>query len=344
MRILHVISSLNVGGAERFVIDLACEQQAQQAKVTILSMGKPGEPLESELRRLSLDKLILSKVSDIIKTLSNYDIVHVHSSHCLLRILLASLFKKVKVIYTRHNERVHSSVKWRLVYLLAAFKLNKMIFVAEKAKDNYLKIYPHFKNKVITVLNGVLPITGNKTSSTKLRLGHIGRFVPLKAQHYLIEAIALLPKELQKQLSLSFFGTGETMEYNQQLANEKITDTTVKFHGFVTDRDEIYSQIDVLVVTSETEGLSLAILEALASSTPIIASNVGGNPELVNDAKNGFLYPFSHVQQLADKIQSFLEHRELLQQFGKQCLADYQNGFSMKKCAEQYFKAYQETN
>lgn len=343
MRILHVVSSLNVGGAERFVIDLAYEQQqSNQAEVTILSMGKEGEPLEDELKRLSLNKLLLSHVNDIRKHLSNYDLVHVHSSHCLLRVLLASLFKKIQVVYTRHNERAHSSLKWRIIYKLASLKLSKMIFVAEKAKENYLKVYPNFKNKVITILNGVLPITNKKTPSATLRLGHIGRFVPLKAQHFLIEAIATLPSHTQEKVSLSFFGTGETMAFNQKLAKEKIANVETKFHGFVTDRDAIYSQIDVLVVTSETEGLSLAILEALASGTPTIASEVGGNPELVNHKKNGFLYDYGNSEQLANHIETFIENNNLITEYGAQCLSNYQENFSMKQCAEQYFNAYQD--
>ncbi|MDT0603806.1 glycosyltransferase family 4 protein [Thalassotalea castellviae] len=341
MKIIHVVSSLNVGGAERFVIDLAAEQKkSQQFNIDILSMGAKGEPLEEEVRRFELGLLHSSSILALRKKLATADFVHVHSSYCLLRVLLATIFTTTKVIYTRHNERVHKTLKWRLVYLLAKLKLHKMIFVADKARTNYLETYRSFEKKSIIILNGVLPMTPVKTSNKKVRISHVGRFVPLKAQHLLIEAVALLPSDLQQKLCVSFFGTGELMEKNQLLAKRLIPDVEVNFRGFVTDRDEIYGHTDILAVTSETEGLSLAILEALASGTPTIASNVGGNPELIEDNVNGYLYSYADTQQLANCITLLLTNPATYQSFSINSLEKFKNGFSMQICADNYLRAY----
>jgi len=342
VRILHVVSSLNVGGAERFVIDLATEQKENlNCDVTVLSMGQQGEPLESEVNKFGIKLLHATKITTIRHILEATDIVHVHSSYCLLRILLAALFKPVKVVYTRHNERVHKSFKWRVIYLLAKLTIHKMIFVAEKARTNYLKIYPSFEHKSQTILNGVLPMSLTKERSDYFRLSHVGRFVPLKAQHYLIEAVALLPKDTQKKILLSFFGTGELIENNKVLAKKIIPDVKIDFKGFVTNRDEIYQHTDVLVVTSETEGLSLAILEALASGTPTIASDVGGNPELVQHGYNGLLYDYGDAKTLAKYINDVFNNAELYQEFSEKSLEIFKDGFSMKKCAQCYNLIYQ---
>jgi glycosyltransferase involved in cell wall biosynthesis len=341
MKIIHVVSSLNVGGAERFVIDLATEQKQEHGfQTTVLSMGEKGEPLESEVKRFSLGLLHGTKIAQLRSYLTLFDIVHVHSSYSLLRILLASLFLPIKVVYTRHNERVHTSFKWRLIYLLAKFRLHKMVFVAEKARQNYLAIYPEFERKSCTVLNGVLPMSTAKSKSEKFRIAHVGRFVPLKAQHFLIEAVAHLPKHLQDKLSLSFFGTGDLLEYNQNLANKLLPNVEINFRGFVTDRDEIYGRSDLLVVTSETEGLSLAILEALASGTPTIASNVGGNSELVRHEINGLLYPYGNIEELAKKITMLIENVALYRQYSAQSIDTFKQGFSMTLCANNYLKSY----
>jgi glycosyltransferase involved in cell wall biosynthesis len=342
MKIIHVVSSLNVGGAERFVIDLATEQKQEHGfQTTVLSMGEKGEPLESEVKRFSLGLLHGTKITQLRAYLSLFDIVHVHSSYSLLRILLASLFLPIKVVYTRHNERVHSSLKWRLIYRLAKFRLHKMVFVAEKARQNYLAVYPDFECKSCTVLNGVLPMSCVKSKSEKFRIAHVGRFVPLKAQHFLIEAVAHLPKYLQEKLSISFFGTGDLLIYNQKLAEELLPNVEINFRGFVTDRDEIYGHSDLLVVTSETEGLSLAILEALASGTPTIASNVGGNPELVNHNFNGLLYEYSNTQELADNIQKLYKDTDLYVQFSERSLNLFRDEFSMGQCESNYYACYQ---
>lgn len=342
MKILHVVSSLNVGGAERFVIDIATEQMQQQGfQASILSMGKLGEPLESEVKRFGLGLLHGTEITKIRSYLSSFDIVHVHSSYSLLRILLASLFLPVKVIYTRHNERVHRTLKWRLIYQLAKFRLHKMIFVAEKARKNYLVTYPAFKSKSCTVLNGVLPMTTAKLPSKKFRIAHVGRFVPLKAQHFLIEALAILPQAMQEKLTVSFFGTGELLEKNKKLADTLIPHVEVNFRGFVTNRDEIYGVSDLLIVTSETEGLSLAILEALASGTPTIASNVGGNPELIHHQVNGLLYPYGNIKELAEQIKTLINDKAIYHLYSTQSINVFKEGFSMASCADSYKKAYQ---
>lgn len=342
MRILHVVSSLNVGGAERFVIDLAVEQKvATHFDVSVLSMGHKGEPLESEVNKFNLGLLHNTSIVAIRRILNDFDIVHVHSSHCLLRILLAAQLKKIKVIYTRHNERVHHSFKWRCIYLLAKLTLYKMIFVAEKARVNYLRQYPSFKHHSKTILNGVLPMTLTKSKSNYFRLSHVGRFVPLKAQHYLIEAVAKVPVGIQEHLALSFFGTGELMEANMKLAKEIIPNVNVNFKGFVTNRNDIYEQADILVVTSETEGLSLAILEALASGTPTIASNVGGNPELVHHEQNGLLYDYADSAKLAEHIVRLYKDKALYNLFSERSVNIFKNGFSMQQCAQNYNLAYQ---
>ena len=341
MKIIHVVSSLNVGGAERFVIDLAAEQKTKSNfSVIILSMGKHGEPLEDEVHRFGLGLINASQLGELRKSLAQVDIVHVHSSYCLLRILLASLFLPIKVVYTRHNERVHQTLKWKCIYLLAKFKLHQMIFVAEKARENYLKVYPSFSTKSVTILNGVLPMAIDKITSDKFRISHVGRFVSLKAQHVLIRAVARLPIAIQEKVSISFFGTGDLMLDNQKLADELLPHVEVNFRGFVTDRDLIYSNTDLLVVTSETEGLSLAILEALASGTPTIASDVGGNPELVEHDVNGYLYPYSNYNQLANLIESLMNDNEKYRQFSHRCIAKFQQGFSMSICAENYLHTY----
>lgn len=342
MHILHVVSSLNVGGAERFVIDLAAEQNANAGyDIGILSMGNYGEPLESELEKHNLRLHRETDIKAIKKLLSNVDVVHVHSSYCLLRVLLASMFMSIKVIYTRHNERVHYALKWRFIYFLANFKLHKMIFVAEKARMNFLEKYPSFKLKSETILNGVLPMPLTKNESTYFRLSHVGRFVPLKAQHYLIEAVARIPENIQQHVALAFFGTGELMDNNINLAKETIPNVKIGFRGFVTDRDDIYQHSDALIVTSETEGLSLAILEALASGTPVIASNVGGTPELVEHDYNGLLYEYSNSKQLAEQIVRLYNDKELYKLFSERSVEKFKLGFSMKQCAQNYNLTYQ---
>ena len=341
MKILHIVSSLNVGGAERFVIDLSSEQkQLDELSVAILSMGAKTDLLLGEVTKQGIGLYHHTKLLELRNVIKDFDLIHVHSSHCLPRILIAAIGVKAKIVYTRHNEVVHRSLKWKLVYLYSYFKLHKMTFVAEKARLNYLDEYPRFTDKSCTVLNGVRPMTGVKQACDKFRLSHVGRFVPLKAQHVLIEALASLSEEQRKNLSISFYGTGELMEKNQQLAAKIIPDVEVNFKGFVTDREAIYGETDLLVVTSETEGLSLAIIESLASRTPVIASHVGGNPELVIDEENGYLYPYADAKRLGEQILLLSQDQERYRKFQQNAVAKFNTEFSMSICAKNYFNIY----
>ena len=342
MKVLHVLSSLNVGGAERFGIDIAnVQRRHQKLDVSILSMGEHGEPLEGEVIAQNILLTISSKLSVLRARIKMMDVVHVHSLHCLLRVLIASFGVNTKIVFTHHNNQVNKSLKWSLIYKLASFRVDTMVFVVKMAETKFLAEYPNFKGQSITIANGVLERKQVKTKSNKFRLGLVGRFVPLKAQHILIEAISTLPDNSKKSISLTFFGTGDLLENNRKLANIKIPDVEVTFSGFVTDRDEIYTNIDCLVVTSETEGLSLAILEAIASGTPIIASNVGGNSELVQDGVNGFLYEYSDIKRLSNHIANLVSENSMLETFIKANKEKFLVNYSLQQCAKKYLDIYQ---
>ncbi|MBA6417381.1 glycosyltransferase family 4 protein [Colwellia sp. 6M3] len=342
MKVLHVLSSLNVGGAERFGIDIAnVQRRYQKLDVSILSMGDHGEPLEEEVIAQNILLTITSKLSVLRSTIKMMDVVHVHSLHCLLRVLIASFGVNTKIVFTHHNNQVNKSLKWYLIYKLASFRVDTMVFVVKMAETKFLATYPNFKGKSITIANGVLERKQDKTLSNKFRLGLVGRFVPLKAQHILIEAVSLLPDSLKKRISLTFFGTGDLLENNRKLAELKIPDVESTFNGFITDRDEIYTNIDCLIVTSETEGLSLAILEAIASGTPIIASNVGGNSELVQNGVNGYLYEYGDIQCLSKNIADIIAKNSEFEHFTKTNKEKFLVNYSLEQCATQYLDIYQ---
>lgn len=349
MRIIHVVSSLEVGGAERFVIDLA-RQQLTEHTVHVLSMSPSGEPLESEAQEAGLTVHCVPNSgpwaqSKAMRALvKNFDILHVHSSFALPRLLLATRMMGCapKIIYTRHNERVHKSVKWQLTYWLARTWVSRFVFVAEKSMANFIRQYPNMSSRCETVLNGVVPLAVEPTPSNKLHLGHVGRFVPLKSQHVLVEAVAKLPQSIQAKIVLHFYGTGPEQDKVRALAKQYEPGFTTEFHGHESDRVKIYTSFDVLVVTSETEGLSLAILEALACKMPVIASNVGGNPELVEQGQNGFLYEYGDTQTLSQQIQMLCQDSELQSRLGANSYAKYINAFSMSTCADHYAQVYQQ--
>jgi glycosyltransferase involved in cell wall biosynthesis len=114
----------------------------------------------------------------------------------------------------------------------------------------------------------------------------------------------------------------------------------VYFHGMVQDRNVIYSSIDALVVTSETEGLSLAIIEAMAYGCAVIASNVGGNPKLIEQDVNGWLFEYDDNKTLSEFIHTLQTQQALLSTFGKAGRQKIEQQFSLDNCADKYSEIY----
>lgn len=349
MKVLHIVSSLEVGGAERFVIDLASLQVTQGVEVSILSFSQSSGPLElavgEEITVTYLKGGVLARLWQLTQIFKRFDVVHLHTGHGLLPTFIAKLLttRTPKLIYTKHNEAMHTSIRWRLSHYLAHYFVDSLIFVAEKAAQTYLAQYESQKSKTKVILNGVLPISTEKECSQKVRLGIVGRFVELKGHHYLLRAAALLPDSIRERISIHFYGTGPLLESNRELAQDILSDVEVNFHGFEQDREKIYSGLDILVVTSETEGLSLAILESLASATPVVASKVGGNVELVKHEVNGLLYEYADTPALASCIQRLIENQGLAKKLSLASYDKFLNEFSMEQCVKSYLSSYQDT-
>ncbi|RKF14393.1 glycosyltransferase [Alginatibacterium sediminis] len=351
MKIAHIVSSMNVGGAERFVIDLTKEQiKGDEHKVEILSMGSMEDPLLSETGDIPVRCLkqhsFISDVFQLRQTMRKLDVIHIHSTYCVSRVVLAKAllpFSKVRVIYTRHNERVHAGIKWWLTYEAARYLVYRFVFVAQKAQENYVEHYPRLEHKCTTILNGVAPVERLQSlPKVGLRIGHVGRFIPLKSQKTLLQAMSEIKACGSDYYSLHFYGTGPLMADCKAYCGQHLASCEIAFYGHETDRTKIYSSFDVLVVTSSTEGLSLAILEAMASGIPVIASNVGGNPELVTDQFNGYLYEYGDAQELAAKLEILKNMSDA--DFSEMCNNSkkrYEHSFSMKQCAANYLAVYQ---
>jgi glycosyltransferase involved in cell wall biosynthesis len=115
----------------------------------------------------------------------------------------------------------------------------------------------------------------------------------------------------------------------------------IKLLGARNDVSEILKTIDVFVLPSLAEGIALTLLEAMASGLPVIATNVGGNPELIDSGVNGQLVPMQNVQALADSIAIYLDNIHLRQQHGAAARIKVEAAFSLTAMTGHYLNLYQ---
>jgi glycosyltransferase involved in cell wall biosynthesis len=219
----------------------------------------------------------------------------------------------------KKNDLIHT---WRFKGLdLWSCPLN---FLAKQVKD--LTSFPESKTKVIPSamdLSKFENLPSRDVAREKLNLpkdqillGLIGRLDPFKGHKLLMDAYEMLPSDLKTKISLVFLGE----KMNPDIDNfydrlmERIKEDTFKSSvhilPFRKDVETFYAAIDVFVMASKAETFGMVTIESMASGTPVIGSNAGGTPELLDNGKRGILFETMNVESLADAIKHFVNSYE----------------------------------
>jgi glycosyltransferase involved in cell wall biosynthesis len=348
IKVVHIVSSLNIGGAERFVIDLCQVQKRLGDKPAIISLGQPIDPLVAEcvgnnIPVVSYNGGLIWKLVRIFLVLLKFDVIHIHSPYALkfLNVILPLLNKTN--IYTRHGAAPLTSPKWMKLHRKASAYVDAITFVSQESADDFHHQHAWYDVPNVVIDNGVLinPIIKVARKINRLRIGSVGRMIPLKNQLGLLKAVRLLSKKSQDNIELHFFGDGECLADLKTFKDKHLANVEANFHGMVKDREQIYSNFDVLVVTSETEGLSMVIIEAMANHIPVIATNVGGNPKLAVDNQTGWLFDFADDKKLASIILHLMDNKQLITDFGDAAFNYISENFAIKTAAKKYAQLYQ---
>ncbi|HTE20280.1 MAG TPA: glycosyltransferase [Armatimonadota bacterium] len=311
LRIVHVVSSLLVGGMEQFVLRLAAEQQGQGHQVTVV--GLRGGPLQEEARRLRLEVTTFDegrKVSRIARGIAcmarvRPHIAHAHNPAALPYALLARLSHQTRVVMTRHGQLADwtpSPIEQR--YTDAIVAVSEAAAAALRAKRPDVR-------KLSVILNGVhLSAAARSRSDVRAELGLgeglvgiiVARLDRLKGHASLLQALALLRKR-DIPLTMLVAGDGPERANLEDLAAQLQLDReSVRFLGYRSDVPDLLGASDFFVLPSLTEGLPLSVLEAMAHGLPVVATPVGGIPELVTDGEQGTLIPVDEPVALSQAI------------------------------------------
>ncbi|MDP5133540.1 MAG: glycosyltransferase family 4 protein [Paraglaciecola sp.] len=353
IKILHGVSSLNLGGAERLAIDVCHLQNKEGTPSSIYSLGTENDALVSEAKKLNISVTHAIgnsrwyKYTQFIKLVksNNITVLHFHSP-ALMKFLLPVFWllpKETKIIYTRHGAAPYATKSWRLIHQLIKPFVKHITFVSNDARDVFHKNHNWPLSSSTVIKNGIIVPPKSKlikTPDNVLRLGSIGRMDPIKGQKYLLQALAEMAKEQQCKFELHFFGHGSEFENLSKYALQHLGAMKIVFHGIVKDRSKIYSQIDIQVVCSKMEGLSLAIMEAMANSIPTVATNVGGNPELINHKSTGMLFEYADTKTLSSTLIELYNNRNLLSSIEENAYNYIAIDYSLSVTLDKYNKIY----
>lgn len=315
--ILHVIQSLEFGGAEKVVVQLA-NKFSDEYKITICVTKKKGDLVKELLPNVKVVSLemgegnnptLIGKLKDLIIE-RNIDVVHCHDWGVYVESALAvKKSGRSKVIltvhgpYTQYAPGLVSKFKKILRHFVERYlskSTYKIVAVSDAIKKYIIKDIGIVDSKVAVIHNSVegYKFSPENNSNKCRKLIAVGRVAKIKNHRLMLSAFLKLSEKFQ-DVSLTIVGDGPEFNKVKKYADEIGIRSSVEFTGFRTDIEELLKQHDAFLLSSQYEGISIAGLEAMSLGLPIISTNVGGISEMVKDGVNGFLVENNNTEDYA---------------------------------------------
>lgn len=341
-RILHLITRLPTGGAEqllasivrhldagRFDSTVCCIQERGELAALIEAAGVPVVCLGHTGKRFSLGTVLA--IARLLRE-RKIDLVHCHLYHANLYGRLAARLAGIPAIATVHNTYVRR--KWHRSQFNRWLGRGRglVIAVSEEARRDVMRHDRLPAERVLLLSNGIDPArvdTPLSQQTAKARLGYaaddfligcVGRLEEQKAHVNAIRALRLLleevPASIGSRLRLLIVGDGRLRGELERAAEDPALAGRVRLAGTRSDIAEILRSLDLYVMPSLWEGLSLAMLEAMAAALPVIISDVGGAAEVLGDGEFGIRVPPGDVAALAEAMRALAENPDRCKQLG----------------------------
>lgn len=332
-RVMICLARVDTGGAPEHVFQLMKALSGQvEFHVTcptdrpyfqrFIGLLGPDRITEIPHRRLSLSAL--TRMYRAVRE-RGIDIIHSHGKGGGVYGRLVALASGRRVIYTSHGMNpIANSGRWYLdsdVWLdMVLGKItDATICVSQGEKAEIVGQHISMPEQLTVIENGVsngLPRNHVNTPGKPLSLVAVSRFDPQKNPDEMLELVDILSRrDIPGGFHLTVLGEGTgKAEFERGLEAGRLTGF-VTMAGTVPEARKIFRQSDILVSTSVWEGMPLALLEAMSEGLPVVASNVVGNRDVVEDGESGFLYPLGQPEEAADSILR-LADASLRQRFG----------------------------
>ena len=352
LRIIHTVSSLNAGGMEHFVLRIAQSQQSHGHSASVLAVR--GGPLLEYARQLRVPVVVPggSKATRLLRASLAMgriqpDIVHSHNPTSLQYGVLGKVLTGARLVITDHAQgrgifRVPRDFEWRLADAVIGCSRD----TAQKSGGVGKAA------RVVVIHNGVGALEPRRSRDEvrrELGLGGdevVGVIVAtlgrIKGHDVLLPALAKL-KEKGSRCVMLLVGDGpDRAAIEAQARDLRLGPESVRFLGLRADIADLLSASDFFVLPSRTEGLPLSVLEAMACRLPVVATPVGGIPELCTDGEHGFLTPVEDVDALAAAMDRLILDGALRRSLGEAGFRRVRDEFSFDQMTRRYEDLYRE--
>lgn len=374
VRILHLIEHLVVGGAERVLVDIVKNIDKDKFK-SIVCVYRDENPLLDELVKTGYPVIYLRKnlltplfpkflkplfllIESIIFVIrlaklmrdNNIQILHTHLFSAGLWGRLAALIGgRPKIITTEHTttdweKSLKKTVSNRLLNPIT----DRIVAVTDTVGKTVIDVQKVVPGQVIIIPNGINidNFSYGKTAKRKTilpgskpRIAIISSLTPVKRHDLLFEALKICFKRIPT-ISCCVVGDGPERAGLEQIVRNLGISNFVFFLGNRNDVNEILADVDIVVSTSDYEGLPINLLEAMAAGVPVVATDVGGNKDLVDSGKTGILVERGNVEAIANGICNVIENHDLSEQLGRNGYKAVEENYSLDKIIKKWEKLY----
>lgn len=371
INILHVtaLNSKKYGSIEKWMVHLAKVCKDRKYKIIFSLRGEPkSKSFLDDLRSMEVIVDItqenigaLTLYSHIRNLIKKYEIniIHSHFSPACHYANLSGYLSGIKgrfwTIHSMSEIDKHPYCRQRLIALkqqISSMLVHKVIAVSKAIRNDFIRL--GIKPEKISIVPLGIDIekyafNGSRErlrrsfgiSNETLLIGTVSRAEPVKGLKYLVEAMPYVLKRVPNAKALLVGGGSLMQELKSIASNLNITDNII-VEGVRNDIPEILSVMDIFVLPSLSEGMPLALLEAMASGKPVIGSNVGGIPEVIKDGVNGYLTTSGDSANLAEAIIKLASNPELSSAMGKAGQKKVEDNYHLKYQVERLVDLYEE--
>jgi len=356
-KLIFMIWALEVGGAERFLVKLLknLSQELFEIKVVCISrkgvwaeeVEHSGIPVVSMDKRTGIDPLFLFRLMILLHK-EKPDLVNLYLWTAYFWGGLAAHLVGVKhIIVTEQNLDIWKRWYHKFIDKILMRWMERVVCVSDQVAEFYKNKIGVPENKIRMIPNAIdltmfSPSQAPTGLKKKLEVNKdsflfvcAARLHEQKAHHILIKAVDILVQRGVEGFHLIIVGEGELRELHETDVRRKNLSRQISFLGLRQDIPDIFQQSDCLVLSSDYEGLSLAILEAMAARLPVVATDVGGNAQVVSTGNTGILVPAQRPGLLADAMQAMIEDSSKAKVMGAEGRAYIEQHFAIEKIAQQ---------
>jgi len=357
VRILEVIDSLCVGGAEsllkNFLIEAKKYNDFEIEVCTLYSRNIFEEELSNngiKIHNLNLgfkyNPIGVFKLLNVIKR-GNYDIIHVHLFPADIFVAISSLLlpRRIKFIFSEHsNYNRRRSIKFfKVIDGFTYSRYDKIVCISKQVEESLIMWRPETARKTIVIKNAI-PISNrlNFKVNKYYDIIFVGRLERVKGVDILLKAIQILKEKYYRSLRVAIVGDGNLMEDLKKLALQYGINEYIDFLGVRKDVLELMRESSIFVLPSKWEGFGLVLLEAISVGVPVVATKVGGIPEIIEDGKDGILVEPENPEGLANTILRLLDDNGLRSLISLNAYKKVKGEYSIERYTKDLLNLYKE--